>query len=198
VTATFNIPPELVSFVLTKSEIAGCKSVSGKLALNVPAPAGGFKVTITDTLADATVPATVTFAAGVQNKSFSVKSTAVASQKNGSVTAKGVVATFTQPLSLRKMGMLSVALTPNPVKGGLPVAGTAKLECAAGPAAITANLSSTLPGIANPTVASVTFPIGVQTMPFTVNTTAVAALVKPKISAVANGISKNKVLQVTP
>jgi V8-like Glu-specific endopeptidase len=198
VTATFNIPPELTSFVLTKAEVAGCKSVTGKLALNVPAPAGGFTVTVTDTLANATPPATVTFAAGAITKSFAIKSTAVGSKQNGQITVKGTVASISQPLALRPMGMLSVSLTPNPVVGGAPVSGIAKLECAAGPGSITAALSSTLPGTAQPTVASLTFPAGTQSLPFTVNTTAVATITKPRINAVANGITKYKVLTVNP
>jgi V8-like Glu-specific endopeptidase len=198
VTASFNVPTELTSFVLTKTEVAGCKSVTGKLTLNVPAPPGGFIVTVTDTLANATPPATVKVAEGATTKSFSIKSTAVGSPQSGTVTAKGVVATFSQPLALRRIGMLSVTLTPNPVVGGNSVSGVAKLECAAGPGSITASLSSTMPAVAKPTVASLTFPIGIQTLPFTVSTTSVAVLTKPKINVVANGTTESRILKVNP
>jgi uncharacterized repeat protein (TIGR02543 family) len=198
-TATFNkVTAELASFTLKNSLIAGCKSVAGTLTLTQPAPAGGFKVTITDTLPSATPPATVTIAEGLLTKNFTVKSTAVGTNQSGTVTAKGQVAAFSQPLTLRPMGMLSVALLPNPVVGGQPVSGTAKLECAAGPGAITAALASTIPGVANPAVASITFPVGTQVLPFNVTTTPVAVVTKPKITAKANGILKSKTLTVNP
>jgi len=103
-----------------------------------------------------------------------------------------------QPLTVRPIGMLSVALTPTTVVGGLPVNGVAKLECKAGPGPILVEFGSTLPAVASTTVPNVLIPVGVQTAPVTVTTSPVAKTTKPKITATANGLTKSKTLTVTP
>jgi hypothetical protein len=96
------------------------------------------------------------------------------------------------------MGMLSVSLVPSPVVGGNAVAGTAKLECKAGPGPIAVDIASTNPTVANPTTARITVPVGVQTGAFVVTTSPVPASIRATVSATANGITKQKVLTVLP
>jgi len=189
---------QLQSLTLKYGEVAGCKSVSGRVTLSAPAPAGGVIVTLSDTLAAATAPASVKLPEGATYKTFTVKSVPVDSVQVGTVSATLGSTTLSQPLTLRPMGMLSLALTPSKVAGTQPVAGTAKLECKAGPGPITVDLESSEPSVARPVAASLVVPQGVQTAPVDVTTSKVLVTTKATISATANGRTKSKTLTVTP
>jgi hypothetical protein len=189
---------QLQSLTLKLAEVAGCKSVTGKVTLSAPAPEGGVVVTLSDTLADATTPATVKLLAGATSKSFTVKTVAVDTRQVGKVSATLGATTLSQPLALRPMGMLSLTLTPTTVAGTLPVAGTAKLECKAGPGPITIDLTSSEPAAANPVAASIAVPEGLQSVPVDVTTSKVLVKTKATISATANDLTKSRTLTVTP
>jgi hypothetical protein len=183
---------------LKSTEVAGCKSVSGTVTLSAPAPAGGVVVTLADTLAAATTPATVKLLEGATYKSFTVQTVAVAARQTGTVSARLGSTTLSQPLALRPMGMLSVALVPTKVAGTQPVAGTAKLECKAGPGPVTVNLASSQPAVAQPVAPAVVVSQGLQSASFDVTTSKVLAKATASISGTANGITKSKTLTVTP
>jgi hypothetical protein len=179
--------------------VAGCKSVSGKVTLSVPAPAAGTVVTISDTLASATPPVSVTVPAGATTKTFSIKTSEVtAPGETGLVSATLAGTTVSQSLAVRPIGLSSVSLTPASVVGGNQVTGKATLECKAGPGPITVDLSSTNPSIANPVAASIVVPQGLQSATFNVTTNAVLAKTTASIAGTANGIKKSKTLNVTP
>jgi hypothetical protein len=187
----------LASFTLKRSLIAGCRSVSGTVTLSEPAPVGGTVVTISDTLDAATTPLTLKFKQGVLSRSFSVRSSPVAAPESGTVSVSLDGKTLSQPLTLRPMGLQAVTLAQKSVVGGAEVAGTAKLECAAGPGPIEVSLSSSLPEVAAVAPAMLTIPAGEATAAFTVTTVPVLATSKPKIVGTANGITKSRTLTVT-
>lgn len=186
----------LATFTLKNSLIAGCKSVSGTVTLSEPAPVGGTVVTISDTLDAATTPLTLTFKQGVSSRSFSVRSSAVASPESGTVNVSLDGKTLSQPLTLRPMGLQSVTLAQKAVVGGAEVAGTAKLECAAGPGPIEVSLASSLPEVAAVMPAMLTIPAGESTGAFTVATVPVLSTAKPKITGTAGGLTKSRTLTV--
>jgi hypothetical protein len=186
----------LSSVTLSKSLVAGCKSVSGTVTISEPAPAAGLVVYLSDTLNAATVPATVTVPAGATTKSFTVKSSAVAANQDGLVSATLGPTTRSAALTLRPMGMYILTILPSNVVGGLTSAGTAKLECKAGPGPITVTLGSSNAAASVP--ASIVIPVGVTSGAFTVTTTPVAVTTKSVITATANGISKTKTVTVSP
>jgi len=186
----------LAGFTLKSSLIAGCKSVSGTVTLAEPAPAGGTIVTIDDTLDAATPPASVLVREGQTSRSFTVRSSAVAESQSGVVTATVGSKTLSQPLTLRPIGLQSVTLAPTSVVGGIEVAGTAKLECAAGPGPIEVALASSLPEVAAVSPAMLTIPAGESTGAFTVATVPVLATAKPKITGTAGGLTKSRTLTV--
>lgn len=188
----------LSGLTLKKAETAGCLSVSGTVTLSEPAPAAGVVVRLSDTLAAASTPATVTVPAGATTRSFTIKTVPVALIEIGTVSATMGHVTLTRPLAVRPIGMLSVALAPTPVIGGLPVNGTAKLECKAGPGPIVVELASSNPAVARPTAVSIVVPVGLQTGVFAVETMPVAATTRPAIHATANGVTKSKTLVVNP
>jgi len=186
----------LATFTLKRSLIAGCKSVSGTVTLSEPAPVGGTVVTISDTLDAATTPLTLAFKQGVSSRSFSVRSSPVAAPESGIVSVSLDGKTLSQPLTLRPMGLQAVTLAQKSVVGGAEVAGTAKLECAAGPGPIEVALASSLPEVAAVAPAMLTIPAGEATAAFTVTTVPVLSTAKPKIVGTANGITKSRSLTV--
>jgi len=176
--------------------IAGCQSVAGYVSSATPAPAGGLVVSLSDTLAAASMPATVTIPAGKIGARFTIDTTPVTSAQSGVVTATLGGKTVSQDLYIRPMSVSAVTVTPNPVKGGLPVTGDVKLECNAAPGSITVTLSSDNPSVAKPVLSTITIPKGQSSNSFQVATKHVTARVKVVISAAANGISKSANLNV--
>jgi hypothetical protein len=195
VTFTLELTP-LADFKLSNDTVAGCKSVTGLVELLSPAPAGGVVLSVSDTLASATTPATVTISEGATKKSFSIKTTPVAANESGTVTVNLGGASLSQPLTVRPMGMASVSLTPTSVVGSQPVTGKATLECKAGPGPITVDLSSTNATVASPVAANIVVPQGVQSANFDVTTNAVQTRSYATIAGTANGITKSKKLTV--
>lgn len=189
---------DLQSLTLKSAEVAGCKSVIGTVTLTKPAPAGGVVVTLADTLAAATTPASVKLLEGATAKTFTVKTVAVGTRQAGTVSATLGITYLSQPLALRPMGMLLLTLAPTTVPGTQPVAGTAKLECKAGPGPVSVELASDNAAAAQPVATSVVVPQGLQSTPFDVTTSKVLVKTKATISATANGLSKTKTLYVTP
>ena len=188
-------PPALL---LSKSIVAGCQSLIGRLQLANPAPAGGRLVSISDTLAAAITPTSVTVPEGQTTQTFLISTTPVTTTQSGTITARFGAALRTRSLSVRPIGMLSVALVPTKVVGANLVDATAKLECKAGPGPITIGLASSNAGIANPVAANIVVPQGLQSMPFDVATAQVLSSASASISGTANGIKKSKTLTVTP
>jgi hypothetical protein len=184
----------LTAVTLKSSLVAGCKLVSGSVTISEPAPATGLVVYLSDTLAAATVPATVTVAAGTTTKTFTVKSSYVAANQAGLVSATLGPTTLSQPLTLRPVGMYLLSVVPSPVVGGLTATGTAKLECKAGPGPIAVTLGSSNAVASVP--GSIVIPAGVQAGTFQVTTTPVVAITRTTLSATANGITKTKTLSV--
>jgi len=186
----------LARLTLSKSIVAGCQSVTGTVTLPAPAPVGGTTIPITETLVSATAPASVTVPAGATTAKFVIKTSPLLALESGSV---GIVVdglAVNQPLVVRPMGLSSLVLKPTSVAGSQPSAGTATLECAAGPGPVTVNLASSRPDLANPVAASIVVPQGVKTASFDVTTNAVQARSYATISGTANGITKSKKLTV--
>jgi hypothetical protein len=187
----------LKELTLNRSLTAGCKSVTGTVKLNCPAPAEGVVVTLSDTLAAASEAATLKILAGATSKTFTVKTLPVESEETGTVSATLGNTTLSQPLTVRPMGLSSLTLTSTIVVGSNDVIGKATLECKAGPGPITVDLSSNNPAVASPVAASIVVPQSLPSVNFDVTTDAVQAKSYATLSGVANGITKSKKLTVT-
>ena len=185
------------ALTLKQPTVAGCKSVVGTVTLPTPAPPGGTVVELSDTLASAMSPISVKIAEGAVSRNFTIKTVPVSSNQTGYVSATLNGTTVSQPLTIRPMGMSSLALTPGTVVGSQPVTGTAKLECNAGPGPVTVDLSSGNPAVAAPVAASIVVPQGLSSALFDVTTNAVLAKTSATLSGTANSITKSKVLNVT-
>jgi hypothetical protein len=175
----------------------GCKKVNATVTLDRPAPPGGVVIELADTNPAASVPASLKIASTKTSGKFAVTVTPVTSALAGAITATLGSSIATKPFTVTPISVQTLTLTPNPVVGGNPVAGTATLDCAAAND-ITVALSSTKPSIAQPAVPSLLVPAGTRTMNFQVNTSAVTAAGSAKINATANGVTKSKKLVINP
>ena len=196
-TATI-VDDEVFSVRATPPTVVGCLNATGKVTLAAPAPAGGVTVTLHSDSPNVIVPASLFLTAGALVKGFAIKTSPVAARETATIAAIAPGESASATLTLKPMGPQSVALFPNPVVGGNPVAGTVTLRCPAGPGDILVALSSSLPWLAVPTEPTVRVPAGTQSVPFDVTTTPVDTVRKPTIAAKANGIRREKMLTVNP
>jgi hypothetical protein len=179
--------------------VTGCRPAQGKIVLGKPAPAAGLTLAITDTLAAASSPATVTIAAGLLEKTFTIPTTPVSTPQSGTVTARfggtgGV--SGSDNLTIRQISVDTLTLTPNPVVGPNNSIGAIALECNAGPGPITVYLGTTNSSVAWPAVWTLTIPVGTKNASFTVRTANVSTASSVNISARATGRTKTKTLTV--
>lgn len=192
-------PLVLSSLTLTPATFTGgCKTSTGKVTLSAKAPIGGFVVTLSNTNPVATVPPSVTVPAGSISATFTITAPAVTANKAGTVTASQGGNSLSGALTVRPIGVATLALSPNPVLGPSPVTGTVTLECPAAPGSIVVALSSSSPAVANPAASSLTIPAGSTQGTFTVTTADVSIQSSASIKAVASGITKSLKLTVNP
>jgi hypothetical protein len=176
--------------------IGGCSTSTGKVTLNGKAPAGGAVVQLTNANAAARVPSSVTVPAGALTATFVITSTAQSVERTGAVSASYGGASRSVSLRVRPIGVLSLALNPNPVTGPNNVTGTVTLECAAPAGGINVTLTSSNASLAHPTVGSINIPAGSSTKTFTIQTVDVTSSRTALIKATANGISRSVALTV--
>jgi len=189
-------PSALADLTLSGSAVAGCKSLTGIVTLSSPAPAGGRMVALSDTLASVSTPASVIIPEGALSKTFTLRTAAVATDQSGTVSATLGSATRSESLTVRRIGLWALTLTPTSVVGSQPATGKATLECKAGPGPITVDLSSNSPAVASPVAASIVIAQGLQSANFDVATNAVQAKSYATIAGTASGVTKSKRLTV--
>jgi hypothetical protein len=153
-------------------------------------------VAITENNAAATAPSSVTVPVGARTASFTITTSVVTATRVGTVRATYGSVTRSATLTVQPIGIATLALAPNPVKGGNPVTGTVTLDAPATGSGIVVRLSSSRTSVARPAVGSITIPAGSRTGTFTINTSPVGALTSAGITATANGRSKSVTLFV--
>lgn len=190
-------PPSLISLSLTPTIIiGGCATSTGRVTLDGKAPAGGARVTLTDTNPAAATPASVIVPAGGTTATFVITSTAQSVERTGEVKATYNGVTRSAALTVRPIGVLSLTLSPNPVTGPGNVTGTVTLHCAAPAGGINVTLSTSNAAVASPPVGTINIPAGSSAGTFTVRTVDVPATRTVLIKATANGITKSVFLTV--
>ncbi len=191
--------PALLGLSLTPATIAGaCKTSTGKVTLDGPAPAGGVVVALSNTNPAAMVPASVTVPAGAASARFTITGTAVSTVQTGTVTAAYGGASRSATLKVRPIGVTMLTLSASSVTGPSTVSATVTLECPAAPGPVVVTLSSSNPSAAQPAVATVTIPAGASVGTFEIAARDVAAVSYATIKAVAAGVAKTVRLQVNP
>lgn len=177
-TSTPTPAPASISLSISPTSVVGGVSATGRVTLSSPAPPGGISVTLasSDTNA-ATVPPSVTVAAGTTSKTFTVTTKPVAAQVPVTISASYNNYTSTALLTVNPAVLSSLTVSPASVIGGKTSNGKVTLngKAPSGGAVValaSADLSASVP-------ATVRISSGSTTATFTITTTPVATTVGP-------------------
>lgn len=184
------------SVVITPSSVSGGTSASGVVNLNGSAPTGGTIVSLTSSTASATVPGTVTIAAGATSATFAISTTVVTSQTYAKITATLGNRSQIGTLAVEPAVSFTVALAASMVGGGSYTTGTVTLTSAAPSGGLQVQLSSD--NTAVKVEHSIHFQSGKTSGQFDVITSGVASSTTATITAAVGGVSETATLTVTP
>ena len=178
-----------------------CRGWTGQVILSAPAPAGGQVVKIENSHPKANFPESVTVPEGMTSAHFNYTADAVtpAEQLTAQVVARSGGVSVARNLTVRPIGISSVTLSPQTVRGGQGVQASVSLECGAAPGPVDVKLVSLDPRVADVELPeTVTLQPGQTTATFNVTTYPVALQKKVTLRATANGSVKNATLTVNP
>lgn len=181
---------------LSPSSVGGGASSQATVTLNGPAPAGGATVVLQSNKTFATVPATVSIAAGQTNGTFTVSTVPVSSDSIATITAVYGGTSTSADLSVGKVSLYNLTLSQGTALGGTTRTATVTLTGPAPSGGLQVLLSSdnaaaTLPG-------SVTVPANQVRATVTVTTIPVAEPTVVTITARAGTTEKVALLEVQP
>jgi hypothetical protein len=187
----------LSTITLSPTSVVGGNTVQGTAILTGAAPSGGAVVTLASSNPNtATVPGTITIAAGATSRTFTVATSSVTAQTSLTITgsfggaSRSATLTVTPPAA--PIGPASVSV-PQSVQGGASATGTVWLSVGAPAGGLVVSLSSsntaaaTVPATVTVHLSSATFPI--STLAAETNRTTT-------ITASANGISRTATMTV--
>jgi len=197
--ATLTLVPLAASSVVPypASVAGGTTSTSHRVNLNGTAPAGGAVVSLASSdSVTATVPATVSVAAGATYATFRITTAQVTVSTPVTITATYGGASPSGTLTVRPPMLISVLLSPATVtSGATTTVNRAYLDGPALPGGASIALSSNS-GAATP-AASVLIPAGATSAPFTITTTSGVSSASPvTITASYGSVSKTASLTV--
>ena len=186
----------LESVTVDPAAVLGGESSNGTVTLNQQAPTGGTVVTLTCDNAAATVPASVTVAAGSTSASFTVTTTAVGARTRATVEATLGNRSRRAELEIMSLSVQSVSLSPQNVTGGSSATATVTLNGAAPSGGSVINLSSS--SNAASVAATVTIAAGQTTGTFSVATTEVTQQTEAHIKANLGNSTEAATLIISP
>jgi hypothetical protein len=194
-------PATLSSFTVSPTSVVGGSPATGTVTLPSAAPPGGTVVSLTSNLpGSASVPASVTVAAGATSANFTVTTFPVATttvQLSARVVDTILFASLgVSPSAPASPTLSSVTVSPTTVVGGISSTGTVTLSAAAPSGGAVVTLSSSNTAVAA-VPSSVTVAAGSTSRTFTVTTLTVASSAPVTISG-SFGANRAATLTVTP
>jgi hypothetical protein len=193
----------VLSVSLTPSSVTGGASATGVVTLTGAAPAGGLPIVLSssNTLA-ASVPGSVTIAAGAKSATFAITSKQQAVDSSTQIGASdgttSVHATLSVLSPITTLPVLtSVTLFPATIQGGASTTGYIWLSAAAPAGGVTIVVKSSNP-LVTVKSASWTIPTGLNLLYATVTAGKVTSRTVVTISATANSVTKSAELTVNP
>jgi hypothetical protein len=195
---TVTLSPSLTQVSVSPSTLEGGGSATGTVFLNTTAPTGGIVVSLASSSGAATVPASVTVAAGASTASFTITTIHVSAQTPATISGtfpSDVTRTATLNV-LASPTPASVTFSPNPVTGGQTTTATVTLTGPAPAGGSVVTLSSSAPTNA-PVPTSLTVPAGATSGTFTITTVGQTVNVSASISASLNGLTQTGVLTIS-
>ena len=190
------LSPRLSSVSVAPSSVVGSNASNGTVVLTGPAPAGGTVVALASDKAEASVPATVTVAAGTMSKTFTINTVQVAASVTATITGSLAGASTAGTLIVNPPSVSALSLASAAVAGGVNTTATVTLADVAGPGGVVVNLASSNTGAAT-VPATVTVPNGAATASFTVTTAVVGATTTSSLTASTGVSSQAATLTVT-
>ena len=187
-------PTTITGLSFSPTNPVGGTSSTGTVTLGAAAPAGGAVVALSSNNVAATVPGSVSVAAGSLTATFTVTTSPVASNTSVTITARMGTSTRNATLTVRAPAPASVTLNPTVVAGGGTSTGTVTLTGPAAPSGIVVALASNRTAAIVP--ASVTVPEGATSATFPIETTPVTSNTNASISATFNGTTRSATLSV--
>lgn len=112
------VNPWLTSVTLSQSSVVGGNSLTGRITLFAPAPAGGITVNLRSSSNLATVPATVQINQGETNASFAIQTRGVSGPSLVRIIGTFLGATRTANLTIVPPALRRITFNPNPVNRG--------------------------------------------------------------------------------
>lgn len=197
-TATTTIHGSLGTLALNPTSVLGSKPSVGTVTLNEPAPASGAVVKlVSSNTTVATVPASITLAAGTTSKTFTVTTKAVASLSTVNITASYAGSTQVATLDVQPPSLTNLTLTLATVNSPCqPSEGRVYLSAMAPAGGSLVTLASSNPSAQIP--ASVVVPAGATSVAFAVTPALVTTKQTSTITASYRGVSFSKPLTLMP
>jgi len=190
-------PPGGFTLQLSSSVVPGGGIATATVTLGGAAAAGGAVVTLTSSNpATAQVPPSVTVPGGATTATFPVTALQVTSTRSATISAAFGGITRTVTLSVQRLSVSGLALTPPSVPGGGLAAGTVTLSAAAAGNGFLVTLSSNNPSAAA-VPGSVTVAAGSRSATFTISTAVAGTTTPASISAAGGGSTRSASLAVT-
>jgi len=193
--------PTLTSLALSPTSVTGGNSSTGTVTLSGPAPSGGAQVALSSSNTSvATVPSSVTVAAGATSATFTVSTSTVTASTTVMISASYAGVTKAASLTVNPVpppppALSSLTLNPSTVIGGVQSStGRVTLSAPAPAGGVTVILSSNSGTASVPS--SVFIPAGATSATFTVNTSIVLISTSANISATYNGTTRTATLTV--
>lgn len=197
---TFGFGQDISGLTISPNPLVGGGTATGTINLSKAAGSGGLTITLTSSeTAAATVPASVTVAAGAKSATFSITTLVVKAASKATIkgedpskkTASDVLTV--NPIAVR---LASLAIEPKSISSGQSATGTVTLSEAAPTSGFAVSLSTKQSTISIPQ--SVTVKSGAKTATFSITATAVTAAGTATItSSDTNGYQAVATLAVT-
>jgi len=195
-TATLTVvPPVLASLAVSPASVTGGASSTGTVALSGIAPSGGLVVKLSSNQGSVKAPASVTVPAGKSTATFTVTTTAVASQTSATLNASLNGISQSATLVVNPPTLKGLVLSPSAVVGGKSSTGTLTLTGLAPAGGLVVTLTSSSASATVP--ATVTVPAGKASVGFTVKTSKVGAKTAATISASLGTATESAVLTIS-
>jgi hypothetical protein len=186
--------PAPISVTLSPTSVAGGRTSTATITLEAPAPAGGVVVDLSTSIADASVPASVSIPAGASRVSVVVTTRAVSANVSASIRASlnGVQKSGT--LVIAAPVIRTVTFTPSSVTGGLSTPGLVTLQSPAPVGGTVVTLMSANPLVSVP--ATVTVPANATTALFTASTLVTGVDTSVVVTGTTGALSVVRTLKV--
>jgi len=176
------------------TSVVGGNPSTGTVTLSDPAGPGGAVVALSSSSTSATLPPSVTVAAGSTTATFTITTSSVASNVSATIMASLNGGTASTTLSVEVPLLSGLTISPNAVVGGNSPTGIVSLARAAPSGGATVSLIASA-GVGVPP--SVTVAAGSSSASFSITTIGQSTTVTATITASLSGVSKSRTLSIT-